>query len=87
MGQRAVHKVLISVIRCGKSDIYPSDLIFIDSRPHLVLDWEEVGDEREPSVLVPLNAADLRPLAPIFGGGFVYQVPVRDPRRSRRGIG
>jgi len=56
-----------------------NDLIFIEGRPLVVLEWTQPGGHPPPTVTVALDPAHLteRPGPP---GYFLYDLPVVDPR-------
>jgi hypothetical protein len=60
----------------GGSQPRESDLVFVDERPFVVLEWSEVG---AATVTIELDAMKLRPAEP-SGRVFDYSEPLIDPR-------
>lgn len=69
-------RVRYSVRSNGSTEPRESDLVFVNERPFIVLEWSEVG---AATVTVELDAAKLRAADP-SGRVFLYSEPVTDPR-------
>jgi len=78
--KRGIYRVTHFMRSHGQRWACESDLIFVDGRPVLVVEWTPPDGRDPPVVTAPLDPARLQELPTRFGH-FLYDDDVEDPRR------
>ncbi len=65
--------------RAGKTAHHHADLIFIDDKPYVVIEWLSGPGIDIPDVKVPLDPKHLQKISSP-GIDYMYEYPIEDPR-------